>query len=69
MVVDFYQTAPDGYPVADEGWDTWKQLDVLKMAQKHWADQAVSVTVYYKKEEIPQLKRVDGKEPSVYQDH
>ncbi len=56
LVVDFYQKAPDGYPVADEGWDTWKQLDVLKMAQKHWADQSVSVTVYYRKEEIPQLK-------------
>ena len=56
VVVDFYQKAPDGFPVADEDWDTWKQLDVLKMAQKHWADQAVSVTVYYKREEIPQLK-------------
>ena len=26
------------------------------MAQKHWADQSVSVTVYYKKEDIPKLK-------------
>jgi hypothetical protein len=56
MVVDFYQKAPDGFPVADEDWDTWKQLDVLKFAQKHWADQSVSVTVYYKKEDIPKLK-------------
>lgn len=56
LVVDFYQKAPDGYPVADEDWDTWKQLDVLQMAQKHWADQAVSVTVYYKREDIPKLK-------------
>jgi ribonucleoside-triphosphate reductase len=56
LVVDFYVQAPEGYPVVDEGWDTWKQLDVLKMAQKYWADQAVSVTVYYKKEEIPLLK-------------
>jgi ribonucleoside-triphosphate reductase len=56
MVVDFYQAAPEGYPVADEDWSTWKQLDILKMAQKHWADQSVSVTVYYKKEDIPQLK-------------
>jgi hypothetical protein len=55
-VVDFYVAAPDGTPVADEDWDTWKQLDVLKMAQKYWADQSVSVTVYYKKEDIPQLK-------------
>ena len=57
VVVDFYVKAPEAYPVADDGnWDTWKQLDILKMAQRHWADQAVSVTVYYKKEEISQLK-------------
>jgi ribonucleotide reductase alpha subunit len=56
QVVDFYLRAPEGVPVADEGWDTWKQLDVLKLAQKHWADQSVSVTVYYKREEIPKLK-------------
>jgi ribonucleoside-triphosphate reductase len=56
QVVDFYLEAPAGMPCADEGWDTWKQLDVLLMAQRHWADQSVSVTVYYRKEEIPQLK-------------
>jgi ribonucleoside-triphosphate reductase len=56
VVAEFYVQAPEGSPVVDEGFDTWKQLDVLKMAQKHWADQAVSVTVYYKKEEIPQIK-------------
>jgi adenosylcobalamin-dependent ribonucleoside-triphosphate reductase len=57
VVVDFYERAPDGAPVADEDWTTWKQLDVLKMAQKHWADQAVSVTVYYRREELPELKK------------
>jgi ribonucleoside-triphosphate reductase (thioredoxin) len=56
VVVDFYERAPEGAPVADQDWDTWKQLDVLKMAQKHWADQSVSVTVYYRREEIPKLK-------------
>lgn len=56
LVVDFYLEAPEGMPCADEGFDTWKQLDVLLMAQKYWADQAVSVTVYYKKEELPQIK-------------
>lgn len=56
VVVDFYEQAPQGAPVADEDWNTWKQLDVLKMAQQHWADQSVSVTVYYRREEIPQLK-------------
>lgn len=56
QVVDFYVKAPEGFPVVDEGFDTWKQLDVLKMAQQHWADQAVSVTVYYKKNEIERIK-------------
>lgn len=57
VIVDFYLEAPAGYPVADENWDMIKQLNILKMAQKHWSDQAVSVTVYYRKEEIPQLKQ------------
>lgn len=56
LVVDFYVESPEGTPVADENWDTWQQLEVLKKAQKHWADQAVSVTVYYKKNEISKIK-------------
>jgi ribonucleoside-triphosphate reductase len=56
LVTDFYVATPPGAPVADESWDTWKQLDVVKMAQKHWSDQSVSVTVYYNKHEIPKLK-------------
>ncbi len=56
LVVDFYVECPQDLPTADEGFDTWQQLDTLLMAQKHWADQAVSVTVYYRKNEIPQLK-------------
>jgi ribonucleotide reductase alpha subunit len=56
LVVDFYLEAPVDMPCADEGFDTWKQLDVLLMAQKYWADQAVSVTVYYKKEDLQQIK-------------
>lgn len=56
LVVDFYLKAPDSMPCADEGFSTWRQLDTLLMAQKHWADQAVSVTVYYRKEELPEIK-------------
>lgn len=56
LVVDFYEKLPDVLPTTDEGWDTWKQLDTLKLAQKHWSDQSVSVTVYYKRDEIPQIK-------------
>jgi len=46
---------PDA-PTADK-MTTWEQLDVVKLAQEHWADQSVSVTVYYKKQEIPQIKK------------
>jgi ribonucleoside-triphosphate reductase len=56
LVVDFYVEAPKGSPVADEDWDTWKQLDTYKLVQRHWSDQSVSVSVYYKKEEIPKIK-------------
>lgn len=56
VVVNFYCKAPDNMPVADEEWDTWKQLEAVIMAQKYWADQSISVTVYYKKDEIPKLK-------------
>jgi ribonucleoside-triphosphate reductase (thioredoxin) len=56
LVSDFYCQTPDGTPCADRDFDTWKQLDSLLFAQKHWSDQAVSVTVYYKKEEISLIK-------------
>lgn len=56
MVVDFYVKTPDGTPCADESFDTWKQLNTVITAQKHWADQSVSCTVYYRREEIPQIK-------------
>jgi ribonucleotide reductase alpha subunit len=56
LVVDFYAKAPDGHPVADEDFDTWKQLDILLLAQKHWADQAVSVSIYYQRQDILRIK-------------
>lgn len=55
-VVDFYRKMPGSLPCADEGFDTWQQLDKLLLAQKYWSDQAVSVTVYYKREEIQRIK-------------
>ena len=33
-----------------------KQLDVVKRLQEEWSDNAVSCTVYYKKEELPEIK-------------
>lgn len=56
QVVDFYVKASEGSPVVDEGFDTWKQLKVWEIAQRHWSDQAVSVSVYYKHDEIPKIK-------------
>lgn len=34
-----------------------KQLEIVKLLQTYWADQAVSVTCYYKIEEIPEIKK------------
>lgn len=56
LVVDFYSTVPEGTPCADDGYDTWKQLDNLLFAQKYWSDQSVSVTVYYKRDQINEIK-------------
>lgn len=56
LIVDFPCKTPDNTPTADDGWDTWLQLDVLKFAQKHWSDNSVSVTVYYKREDISKIK-------------
>lgn len=56
VVVDFFCQTPNDTPCADEGFDTWKQLDALLMAQRYWADQAISVTVYYKREELHKVK-------------
>lgn len=56
LVVDFYIAAPKQYPVADEDWTLQKQLDTLLLAQRAWSDNAVSVTIYYKKTDIPFLK-------------
>jgi len=56
QVVDFYLQAPDNCPIADEGFGMKEQLESLLLAQEHWADQAVSITVYYKEEDMPFLK-------------
>ena len=56
IVVDFPCYAGENTPVADEDFDTWQQLSTLLMTQKHWADNSVSVTVYYKKDEVHKIK-------------
>lgn len=58
MIVDFYVAGPDDGKYSDRGYDTWKQLDDVLMAMRHWADQSVSVTVYYDRDkDIPQIKK------------
>lgn len=34
-----------------------KQLELVKKIQKEWADNAISCTVYYQKEELPEIKQ------------
>lgn len=55
-VVDFYVDHGPDIPTVDQGFDTWQQLDMVKIANQHWADQSTSVTVYYQIEDIPKLK-------------
>lgn len=56
QVVSFFCKTPDGTPCADEDWTLEKQLEVVLGAQRFWSDNSVSVTVYYKKEEIDFIK-------------
>ena len=55
MVVEFPCKVPEGTPVASSfGWKN--QLEVIKMLQSKWSDNSVSCTVYYKKEELDDIK-------------
>lgn len=54
-VVEFPCKSPDGSVLASE-MTAVQQLEVVQSMQKEWADNAVSVTVYYRKEELPAIK-------------
>lgn len=56
MVVEFPCKYPDG-TVSAEDVTIFEQLDMVKFMQKHWSDNSVSVTAYYKKEELPVLRK------------
>lgn len=56
VVAEFYVKMNGETPCANEDFDTQRQLEVLKLAQKHWSDNSVSVTVYYKREELEEIK-------------
>jgi hypothetical protein len=54
-VVEFPCKSPEGSVLASE-MTAVQQLEVVQSMQKEWADNAVSVTVYYRKEELPAIK-------------
>ena len=54
-VVSFPCSFPEGTVFAGDVTAVY-QLDVIKRLQEEWSDNAVSVTIYYRKEELPQIK-------------
>jgi len=55
IVAEFPCKYPDGVVSADD-LTVFEQLDMVKFMQKNWSDNSVSVTAYYKKEELQELK-------------
>jgi len=55
VVVEFPCKASDNAIIAKD-MTAVEQLEIMKTLQSVWADQAVSVTVYYRKEELPAIK-------------
>jgi len=55
MVISFPCKLPETTPVAaDYDWKT--QMDMVRKMQAVWSDNSVSCTVYYKKEDLPDIK-------------
>jgi len=56
MVISFPCKLPETTPVAaDYDWKT--QMDMVRRMQAEWSDNSVSCTVYYKKEDIEDIKK------------
>jgi len=55
MVADFPDRAPAN-AVFEHDVTAIKQLETAAWLQRHWSDNSVSVTVYYTKEELPEIK-------------
>lgn len=55
VVVSFPCTVPDGTVLAKD-LTAIQQLEYVKELQSNWSDNGVSVTVYYKKEELEEIK-------------
>jgi hypothetical protein len=56
MVVSFPIKSPEN-AVCAQSLSAVQQLEWVKWLQTYWADNSVSVTVYYKKEELPEIKK------------
>jgi ribonucleoside-triphosphate reductase len=57
IVVVYFPCRFEDHALVSEDCGAIRQLEILKTMQTCWADQAVSVTVYYKKEELPAIKQ------------
>jgi len=55
-IASFFVKSPAAVPVMGEKFGLIEQLNTVLLAQRHWADQSVSVTVYYQRSEIPLIK-------------
>jgi hypothetical protein len=56
MVVTFPCKIPETTPIA-VNYSFKDQLDMVRRIQREWSDNSVSVTVYYKKEDLPEIKK------------
>jgi len=55
MVVEFPCSYPEGTVLAKD-LTAVQQLEYVKELQTQWSDNAVSCTVYYRKEELPEIR-------------
>lgn len=56
VVVEFPCKVPDGTPIGDS-LGAIEHLELIKWMQTNWSDNSVSCTVYYKKEELEDIKK------------
>jgi ribonucleoside-triphosphate reductase len=55
VVVEFPSKFPD-HTIVSKDMSAIEQLELVKKLQTEWSDNAVSVTVYYRKEELPSIQ-------------
>lgn len=55
VVVEFPCKVPEGTPIGDS-LGAIEHLEIVKWLQKNWSDNSVSCTIYYKKEELFEIK-------------